>query len=61
MDCPLQTVHLCLLKRILRVSAPLLIGLYCVNVDMDLYRFIGSAQQLGFTMLYCAATALHSV
>eukprot|EP00983_Pelagomonas_calceolata_P097464 1158253-Pelagomonas_calceolata.AAC.2 len=27
----------------------------------SLYIFIGSAQQLGSTMLYCAATALHSV
>eukprot|EP00983_Pelagomonas_calceolata_P083578 1156188-Pelagomonas_calceolata.AAC.1 len=34
MGCPLQIVHLCLLKRILG--------------------------QLGFTMFYCAATALHS-
>eukprot|EP00983_Pelagomonas_calceolata_P005189 169502-Pelagomonas_calceolata.AAC.1 len=60
MDCPLQTVHLSLLKRILGIKRTLLTGLNCGNVDMNLYNLIGSAQQLGYAMLYCAATALHS-
>eukprot|EP00983_Pelagomonas_calceolata_P071252 1151149-Pelagomonas_calceolata.AAC.1 len=57
MNNPSQTVHLCLLKRVLGVKR---IGLSCGNVDMNLYSFIGSMQQLGFTMLHYAATALHS-
>eukprot|EP00983_Pelagomonas_calceolata_P133688 1161986-Pelagomonas_calceolata.AAC.6 len=55
MDCPLQTVHLCLLKRILGIkrTTP------SWSVLRNLYKFIGSAQ-LGLTMLCCAAIALCS-
>eukprot|EP00983_Pelagomonas_calceolata_P047825 1140803-Pelagomonas_calceolata.AAC.1 len=59
MDCPLQAVHLCLLKRILgaKLTTPNWSVLReCGHGPLQFCWFV---QQLGFTMLCCAATALH--
>eukprot|EP00983_Pelagomonas_calceolata_P131749 1161806-Pelagomonas_calceolata.AAC.6 len=70
MDFPLQTVHLCFLKRILGVKCTTPLGEALASLPVrgpflnarswTWLAFTGSVQQLGFAMLYYEATALHS-
>eukprot|EP00983_Pelagomonas_calceolata_P014543 462348-Pelagomonas_calceolata.AAC.1 len=61
MDCPLQTVHLCLLECIL--------GVQCTTPNWSVLRecgyeplqFYWFGAAVRFYNAYCAATALHSV
>eukprot|EP00983_Pelagomonas_calceolata_P035526 1111126-Pelagomonas_calceolata.AAC.1 len=59
MDCPLQAVHLCLLKRILGVKKTTPSGRYCVNVGLSHCNSIGFKQLSDPIMPPLSATAKH--
>eukprot|EP00983_Pelagomonas_calceolata_P005481 178721-Pelagomonas_calceolata.AAC.1 len=61
MDNPLQTVHLCLLKRILGVKRTTPNWSVLRKCGHETLQFDWFRAAVGLTMLYYAATALHSI